>query len=88
MIISDEQAKRAVEYLRSSRGGTSPQATSDTISDPPDELIEKVRHAIAETPETREDRVREATRHLSESGFSGTEVADKMIARIVSDSLR
>ena len=88
MIISDEQARRAREYLRDT-GPTQASCTGCTVPDDlPQDLMDKVRAAVLAAPETRKDRVEHARAVLSGTGFSGAEVADKMIARIVSDSLR
>ena len=88
MIISDEQARRAREYLRDT-GPTTASYTGCAASDNlPQGLVDKVRAAVLAVPETREDRIEHAREILSGSGISGAEVADKMIARIVSDSLR
>ena len=85
MIISDEQARRAREYLRDTGPTTDSCAVPDDL---PQGLVDRVRAAVLAVPETREDRVEHAREVLSGSGISGVEVADKMIARIVSDSLR
>lgn len=85
MIISDEQAHLAAEYLHSKRAPSErASATSAGIS--PD-LVQRVRDEIESAPETRGERVAEARAHLSE-GPSDDEVAAKMLGRIISDSLR
>lgn len=88
MIISEEQARRAREYLRDAGPTSTLRMECVAPSDLPQGLVEKVRAAVLAVPETREDRVEHARELLSGSGISGAEVADKMIARIVSDSLR
>lgn len=88
MIISDEQARRAREYLRDTGPTTASCAGCAVPDDLPQDLVERVRAAVLSVPETREDRVEHAREILSGSGISAAEVADKMIARIVSDSLR
>ena len=85
MIISEEQAQRAREYLRDTNTTTVPSPESAI---PSDELVERVRAAVLAVPETREDRIERARESLSGPEISSAEVADKMIARIVSDSLR
>ena len=85
MIISDEQAHLAAEYLQSKRAPFErSSAASQGISS---DLVQRVKHEIESAPETRSDRVAEARAHLSE-GPSDDEVAAKMIGRIISDSLR
>ena len=83
MIISDEQAFLAAQALRSrcSEG----RCNRPEISA---ELFAEVRAAIENTPETRDERVREAKDHLHAGVPDSREVAQKMISRIISDSLR
>ena len=85
MIISDEQAQRAREYLQQTN---SESVTRAGCPIPDEGLVERVRAAVLAVPETRVDRVEHARESLAGPGISGAEVADKMIARIVSDSLR
>jgi hypothetical protein len=84
MKISDEQVRRAVEYL---------QTTEDSRFEPLDphvsnECIERARTVIDTTPDVRDDRLDSARAMLSGARPSSTEVAEKMIGRIISDSLR
>lgn len=53
----------------------------------PPELVDRVREFLAGMPDTRPDRIADARKRL-EDAPSAEEVADKMIARIISDSLR
>jgi hypothetical protein len=84
MKISDEQVRRAVEYL---------QTTEESCAEPLDphvssECIERARAVIDITPDVRDDRLDSAREMLSGVHPSSGEVAEKMIGRIISDSLR
>jgi hypothetical protein len=84
MIISAEQVRLATEYLRSERADEQVPAPCTAVA--PD-LVERVKREIEESPETREDRVASARESL-DGGISSDEVADKLIGRVISDSLR
>lgn len=84
MIISDEQARLAALYMRN----TDPAADITVAAEVSDELMARVRQAVDDSPDCRTDRVTEAREHLAQGDFTSTEVAGKMVARIVSDSLR
>lgn len=83
MIISDEQARLAAQYLQESH--SDPGTAHEDVSS---ELMERVIAAVQHAPETRVDRVREAITHLHAGAPDSHEVASKMISRIISDSLR
>lgn len=83
MIISDEQALLAAQYLHSGI----PVCTHE-CADVSEALLAAVRAAVDETPETRDDRVLEAREYLGAGTLDSHEVASKMISRIISDSLR
>lgn len=83
MIISDEQALLAAQYLLSG-----PSVDTHVSADVPDHLIAAARAIVDETPETRDDRVLEARAYLGSGSLDSHEVASKMISRIISDSLR
>jgi len=88
MIISEEQVRLAVEYLQTSEGGNAADIShsgSDSISP---ELMKKVQAVCAELPDTRNERVEHARDMVAGLQPSGSEVAEKMIGRIISDSLR
>lgn len=84
MIISDEQARLAAQYLRSHEQGRT--GVEHVELEP--RLLDQVRETIQATPETRDERVREARDRLVVGEPDSQEVAAKMISRIVSDSLR
>lgn len=83
MIISDEQALLAAQYLH-----LGPSVDMHPSADIPDSLLAAARAIVDETPETRHDRVSEARAYLGAGILDPHEVASKMISRIISDSLR
>ncbi|HET6498462.1 MAG TPA: flagellar biosynthesis anti-sigma factor FlgM [Coriobacteriia bacterium] len=76
--------RRALHYLRT----TATDATDSAPHDVSDDLVERVRAALREMPDVRDDRVREAKDRLRADGPSAGEVAAKIIGRAISDSLR
>jgi hypothetical protein len=82
MIISDEQARLAAQYLRSRRNAN--DSGHEAVSA---DVLAQAFAVVEKTPETRNERVQEAIAHLAMSPDSH-EVASKMISRIISDSLR
>ncbi len=87
MIISDKQARLAFECLHTTEGGEEVDA-SDIASKVPRELLERVNEALSEMPETRTDRVAQAKADLADGVYSAGDVAHKIIARAICDSLR
>ncbi|MBC7266452.1 MAG: hypothetical protein H5T75_05700 [Coriobacteriia bacterium] len=85
MIISDEQARRAAEYLRV----RSDERECDTPAAHLDEsVVARAVRAALSAPEIRIDRVRQAT-YVAEGYLPDSEtVAAKLIGRIISDSIR
>jgi hypothetical protein len=86
MIISDEQVQKALEYLQKPKGTQPALATPDSAD--ASELVDRARDVVASTPEVRDDRVEHAREALAEGEPSSTDVAEKMIGRIISDSIR
>lgn len=88
MIISEEQVRLAVAYLQTSDSADG--ARTDRLRSGADNaaLIEKVQAACATLPDTRSERVEHARTMVAGPQLSGSEVAEKMIGRIISDSLR
>lgn len=84
MIISDEQARLAAEYLKS--GGLS--AAQHTSHEVEPELMDRVRDVLSAVPETRDDRVLEARERLTDGAPDSRDVAAKLINRVMSDALR
>ena len=87
MIISDEQVRLALAYLHTP-GGSSGDLAVHPVAGVTPEFVERVRRAIAESPETRSDRMAEARALLTSKEPSSRQVADKMIGRMISDSIR
>ncbi|MDP2183197.1 MAG: flagellar biosynthesis anti-sigma factor FlgM [Actinomycetota bacterium] len=88
MIISDEQVRRAVEYLQTSEAEWPEAMNAGCPPSCPPELIERVKQRMTAEPDVREDRIESARVSLAKGLLSSGEVASKMIGRIVSDSLR
>jgi hypothetical protein len=86
MIISDEQVQLVLAYLHTTEesGGQPP---ADAVSGITPELVERVRREIADAPETRTERMEEA-RELLLTEPTSRQIADKMIGRMISDSIR
>lgn len=84
MMISDEQARLAADYLLASCSAHecgAPSAVSDVTF--------AAACAVAErTPDTRSDRVLRARALLGSPEYTSRDIASKMISRIISDSLR
>jgi hypothetical protein len=82
MIISDEQARLAAQYLSTREaefGGGHEEVSEDVLA--------RAIAVIQQTPETRSERILEARQHLAVCPDSHA-VAGKMISRFISDSLR
>ena len=86
MMISDEQVRRAVDYLRNSdeypvsvRADADPAALA---------LVDRVVEALREIPDVREDRIAHARVLVDQALPSSEELASKLIGRVVSDSIR
>ncbi|MCG2807211.1 MAG: hypothetical protein L6413_02940 [Coriobacteriia bacterium] len=88
MIISEEQVRLAVAYLQTS--DSADRVHTERFHSGADNaaLIEKVQAACATLPDTRSERVEHARTMVAGPQLSGSEVAEKMIGRIISDSLR
>jgi len=83
MIISEEQARLAAHYLQ----GSHPTHALHHADISP-ELMARVMAAVDDCPETRPDRVEQAIHDLDAGNPGSREVAEKMISRIICDSLR
>ncbi len=90
MIISEEQVRRAVEYLQTTERGDAQTGAGSRFGDEPvpPELLEKIRRSVEGTPDLRDDRVAHGRALLGGHEPSGSQVAEKMIGRIISDSIR
>jgi hypothetical protein len=86
MMISEEQVRRAVEYLRTSDG-----YWEGAVLDPhalPEDLMRRVTALLASMPELRDDRIDDARVFLADQMPDSEELAAKVIGRILSDSIR
>ena len=86
MMISDEQVRRAVEYLRTS--DEHPVALEVENDPAAIALVDRVVEALREIPDVREDRVEHARVLIDDSLPSADELASKLIGRVVSDAIR
>jgi hypothetical protein len=86
MIISDQQVRLACEYLHNNSDHAAVDCHPHAGASP--ELIERVRLSLARVPETRHDRVEEARAMMATEAPSSAVIAQKMIGRIISDSIR
>jgi hypothetical protein len=86
MIISDEQVRLACEYLHHNISHTAVERPPEAAASA--ELIERVRVSLAGVPETRHERVEEARAMMAAECPSCEVIAQKMIGRIISDSIR
>jgi hypothetical protein len=86
MMISDEQVRRVIEYLHTSDTYRAPRSGQLNLS-PPDLLTRVARH-LEGVPDVRSDRVLDARLRLAESPPDAAEIAEKLLARIVSDRVR
>jgi hypothetical protein len=87
MIISDEQVRLACEYLQHTNSGTESGERHAHAAESP-EFLEKVKLSLSRMPETRHERVEEARSLMASDAPSSDVIAQKMIGRIISDSIR
>jgi hypothetical protein len=87
MIISEEQVRRAAEYLQTQSAYTVTETTplSDEAAAA---IIGRVAAALSELPDVRADRVAEARILLAGTMPSTDVVAGKLIGRVISDAIR
>ncbi len=88
MIISEEQVRLAVAYLQTPEGDHVAHIGRTSSAAVTPELLAKVTAACETLPDTRSDRVEHGRDMVAGVQPSGSEVAQKMIGRIISDSLR
>lgn len=86
MMISDEQVRLAVEYLRTSDAySVTLPATSDPAAK---ELVGRVVESLRTLPDIRDDRVAHARMLIEEDLPTSDELATKLIGRVLSDAVR
>jgi len=83
MIISENQARLAAEYLREH-----PEVVRIHRCDVSAELIAEARATALHAPDMRPECISRAERYLGAGPVDSRQVAEKMIARIISDALR
>jgi len=84
MMISDAQARLAAIDLRSGDYSPPDQSRAEVS----DEVFRAAVRAASEAPDLRPDRVAEARAHMLAGAPDSHAVAEKMISRILGDSLR
>lgn len=87
MIISDTQARLALSCLHTDEGDGGPGVDDACMRKVSPELLERVKDVLRDTPDLRPDRVAQARDDIAESRYSSADVASKIIARVISDSL-
>ena len=85
MMISDRQARLALDYLRRNQVHRRVRRASDQADISP-ELFERVMVAISQAPDLRDERIA-AAREVVEGRIPAECVAEKMIGRLISDDL-
>lgn len=88
MIISNEQAQKAIEYLQIAKPFEALAQEPSAAGRIHPEFLGKVCRGLMELPEAREDRIQQARQAITVSPPASAVVAEKMIARLLSDSLR
>lgn len=84
MIISDEQARAAADYLKN------PPTCADAacVADVPGDVLQAAQEVAAACPDMRPERVVEAVERMRTHTLDSHDIAEKMISRILSDALR
>jgi hypothetical protein len=87
MIISEQQVRLVLEYLHTKK---QPMAARDLPEGEgvTDDLVERIKREIAGAPETSDERVAMGREFVASHSVTSAEVAEKMIGRMISDSLR
>lgn len=85
MIISEEQARAALDHLRTQRCKDGGACRSANVTA---EILELAKAAANEAPDMRVDRVAEARARLASGTPDAEQIAHKMLCRILSDSVR
>lgn len=88
MIISEEQVRLAVEYLRKAQCGEPATIACDEATGVCPEFLREVHRSIMMLPDLRDERVKHAQSLLESNDLPAEVVAAKMIGRMISDSIR
>ncbi len=84
MMISEEQVRIALRFLQYDNTLCQNKGPCEVSA----ELIDRVRQTLDSMPECRQERVEAARARLAVAPPTSHEVAQMMIGRIISDSLR
>jgi hypothetical protein len=87
MIISEQQVRLVLEYLHTTQPPMAAKDLSgvDTVTD---DLVERIKRELAGVPETSDTRVAMGREYVASQSVTSDEVAEKMIGRMISDSMR
>jgi hypothetical protein len=87
MIISEQQVQLVLEYLHTQK---QPMASNDLpgVDGVTDDLMERIKRELADAPETSDARVAMGREFVASHSVTSDEVAEKMIGRMISDSIR
>lgn len=88
MIISSEQAQKAIEYLQMTNPHDLPAQEHSAGAPICPGFLGKVCNELLDLPDAREDRIWQARQAIDGHPPEAALVAEKMIARLLSDSLR
>jgi hypothetical protein len=83
MMISQEQARLAAEDIRDQRFRTAAEHHGISL-----EVLLAARSVVENTPDTRPERVQDAMNRMDSGATDSHAVAQMMVSRIISDSLR
>lgn len=83
MMISDQQARAVAEHLRSASAQPAQHDTPEVSED----VIHRAIERAADAPDLRADRVADAMERLEHGGVDPHEIAEKIICRVMSDTL-
>ena len=87
-MISSEQVRQALHYLQASGDITDSRCSADPFPEVSEALLEQIRFSLESVPDTRQDRVDHARAMLDGPSPSSSELAEKIIGRLLSDALR
>ena len=86
MMISTEQVRLAAEYLQTP--GECAETLSETHAAEGAKIVELVMESLRCVPEVRSDRIEHARALMKDGLPSASDLAEKLIGRVISDSIR
>lgn len=86
MIISTEQVRLAAEYLQTS--GEYSETLSETHAAAGAKIVELVMESLQCVPDVRSDRIEHARALIRDGLPPASDLAEKLIGRVISDSIR